>query len=302
MRKMGGLSGKIPWTWALMLIGTLALTGFGIPGIGGMAGFFSKDAIIEATFAAHTPVATYAYWLLLIAAFMTSFYSWRLMFMTFHGKQTRADHHTYDHAHESPWVMIGPLLVLALGAIAAGALFHGFFIGEGYNEFWKTALYNSPANTIRDAMEHVPATVSWAPTIAMVLGFALSWFMYIQAPSLPAQLAGTPGINGIYQFLLNKWYFDELYDVLFVQPAMRFGRFLWKRGDGTVIDGLGPDGIAKTALVIMRDTVRFQTGFIYHYAFVMLIGVTLIATVFAIPPGIRQHFHDVLFNWLRTAA
>ena len=302
MRKMGALSGKIPWTWALMLIGTLALTGFGIPGVGGMAGFFSKDAIIEAAFAAHTPVATYAYWLLLIAAFMTSFYSWRLMFLTFHGKETRADHHTYDHAHESPWVMIGPLLVLALGAIGAGALFHGFFIGEGYTEFWKTALYNGPGNTIRDAIEHVPAIVSWTPTIAMALGFGLSWLMYISRPALPARLAAMPGIHGIYQFLLNKWYFDELYDALLVRPALAFGRFLWKRGDGNVIDGLGPDGIAKSVMVVMRDTVRFQTGFIYHYAFVMLIGVTMIATVFAIPPDVRQHFHDVLFNWLRTAA
>jgi len=135
-----------------------------------------------------------------------------------------------------------------------------------------------------------------------VLGFALSWLFYIAQPALPATLANLPGIHGIYLFLYNKWYFDELYDLLFVQPAMRFGRFLWKRGDGNVIDGLGPDGIAKTVIVLMRDTVRLQTGFIYHYAFVMLIGVTLIATVFAIPPGVRQHFHDVLFTWLRTAA
>jgi len=300
MRKMGGLSAKIPWTWAMMLIGTLALTGVGVPGLG-MSGYYSKDAIIEATYAAQTPVANYAFDLLVFAAFLTSFYSWRLMFLTFHGK-TRADHHTFDHAHESPWVMLAPLVVLALGAIGAGALFEHFFIGEGYTEFWKGALYNGPTSTIRETMLHVPTWVSWAPTIAMALGFALSYLFYIAQPALPAQLASLPGVHQIYVFLYNKWYFDELYDVLFVRPAMAFGRFLWKRGDGNVIDGLGPDGIAKAVIVLMRDTVRLQTGYIYHYAFVMLIGVTLIATVFAIPPDVRQHFHDAMVAWLRTAA
>jgi NADH-quinone oxidoreductase subunit L len=300
MRNMGGLSAKIPVTWMMMLIGTLALTGVGIPGLGGMAGFYSKDAIIEATYAANSYIGTYAFYLLVFAAFLTSFYSWRLIFLTFHG-HTRADHETFDHAHESPWVMLGPLAVLALGAIAAGALFDGFFVGGGYAAFWKGALFNAPGSTIRDAMEHVPSWVSWSPTIAMALGFALSWVFYISQPALPATLANLPGVHGVYLFLYNKWYFDELYDLLFVRPTMRLGRFLWKTGDGSVIDGLGPDGIAKSVIVLMRDTVRLQTGFIYHYAFVMLIGVTLIATVFAIPPEIRQHLHDGLFAWLRTA-
>jgi NADH-quinone oxidoreductase subunit L len=296
MRKMGGLSGKIPWTWAMMLIGTLALTGLGIPGFGGMAGFYSKDAIVEATFAAHTPIGKYAYYLLIAAAFMTSFYSWRLMFMTFHGS-TRADHETYDHAHESPWVMLAPLLVLALGAVAAGAAFHSFFIGEGYTEFWKTALFNSPGNHIRVDMEHVPEVVSWAPTLAMIAGLALSWLFYIQAPSLPAWFANLPGIHGLYLFFLNKWYFDQLYHYIFVRPAHWIGRMLWKKGDGAIIDGLGPDGLAATVGGITRDIVKLQSGFVYQYAFVMLIGVTLIATVFALPAGYRLDVQDVLIHW-----
>ncbi len=301
MRKMGGLSGKIPWTWALMLIGTLALTGVGIPGIGGMAGFFSKDAIIEATFAAHSKVGDYAFYLLIAAAFMTSFYSWRLMFMTFHGS-TRADHETFDHAHESPWVMLLPLVVLAIGAVAAGALFHGFFIGEGYGEFWKTALVNAPGNHIREAMERVPAWVGWAPTIAMLLGFALSWLCYIAAPALPAQVANLPVIHDVYLFLLNKWYFDELYHYVFVRPAHWIGRQLWKKGDGAIIDGLGPDGLARTVQVIMKDAVKLQSGFVYQYAFVMLIGVTLIATVFALPPGYRINLQEALNFLFRKGA
>jgi len=296
MRKMGGLSGKIPWTWAMMLIGTLALTGLGIPGIGGLAGFYSKDAIVEATFAAHTPIGRYAYYLLIAAAFMTSFYSWRLMFMTFHGK-TRADHDTYDHAHESPWVMLAPLVVLALGAVAAGALFHNFFIGEGYEEFWKAALFNGPDNHIRVDMEHSPVIVSWAPTLAMVGGFALSWYFYIANPALPEKIANLPVIHDIYLFLLNKWYFDQLYHYIFVRPAHWLGRMLWKKGDGAIIDGLGPDGLAATVGGLTRDIVKLQSGFVYQYAFVMLIGVTLIATVFALPAGYRLDVQDVLTHW-----
>jgi len=301
MRKMGGLSGKIPWTWALMLIGTLALTGFGVPGLGGLAGFFSKDAIIEASYAAHSPISRYAFDMLVIAAFLTSFYSWRLMFLTFHGA-TRADHDTFEHAHESPWVMLGPLVVLAIGAIGAGALFEGFFIGEGYAEFWKGALFNGPGNIIHDAMQHVPLWVSWAPTVAMVLGFTLSWLFYIAMPALPVRLANTPLVHDVYEFLLNKWYFDELYDHIFVKSALWLGRQLWKQGDGAVIDGIGPDGLANSIQNLMKDAIKLQSGFVYHYAFVMLIGVTLIATMFALPPDFRQYMHDAFTHWLRNGA
>ena len=299
---MGGLAAKIPWTWALMLVGTLALTGLGIPGIGGFAGFYSKDAIVEAAFAGHMRVAhDYAFWLLVIAAAMTSFYSWRLVFMTFYG-ETRADQETFDHAHESPMVMLVPLIILAVGAVVAGFAFQHFFIGEGYAEFWKGALYNGPGNIIRDAAEHVPLWVSWAPTLAMALGFALSWLFYVARPELPHRLATLPVLNHVYDFLLNKWYFDELYDLVFVRPAMWIGRLLWKKGDGAVIDGLGPDGMAASVVYVMRDLVKLQTGFVYHYAFVMLIGVTLIATAFALPPDFRQHLNDAISHWLRSGA
>ncbi len=295
MRKMGGLSGKVPWTWAMMLIGTLALTGLGIPGIGGLAGFYSKDAIVEATFAAHTPIGNYAFYLLIAAAFMTSFYSWRLMFMTFHGK-TRADHETFDHAHESPWVMLVPLVLLSLGAVAAGALFQNFFIGGATHEFWKSSLVLA-THSEGGHEAHPPAWVAWSPTIAMALGFALSWLFYIASPALPARLANLPVIHDIYLFLLNKWYFDQLYHFIFVRPAHWLGRVLWKKGDGAIIDGLGPDGLAATVGGITRDAVKLQSGFVYQYAFVMLIGVTLIATVFALPPGYRLDIQHVLTHW-----
>jgi NADH-quinone oxidoreductase subunit L len=276
MRKMGGLAVKIPFTYAMMVVGTLALTGVGIPHLGGFAGFHSKDAIIEASFAAHTP-NDYAYWLLVIAAFMTAFYSWRLIFMTFHGP-TRADRHTYDHAHESPFVMLIVLAALGLGSAVTGFAFQRVFIGEDYKEFWGRALFEGEHNHILHALHDVPNSVTWAATLAMLAGFALAYLYYIAAPSLPAATARA--FRPIYLFLLNKWYFDELYDWLFVRPAFWIGRLLWKQGDGTIIDGLGPDGIANRVLWTTGRVVRLQTGYIYHYAFAMLIGVALIVTAF----------------------
>jgi len=276
MRKMGGLAGKIPFTYAMMLIGTLSLTGVGIPHLTGFAGFYSKDAIIEASFAGHTP-NNYAFWLLVIAAFMTAFYSWRLIFMTFHG-HTRADHHTYDHAHESPFVMLIVLAALGVGSVAAGFAFQHFFIGEGYKEFWGKALFEGEHNHILHAMHEIPAWSGWAPTLAMLGGFALAYLYYIAVPSLPAATARA--FRPLYLFLLNKWYFDELYDWLFVRPAFWIGRVLWKGGDGKIIDGLGPDGVASRVLWTTGRVVRLQTGYVYHYAFAMLIGVALIVTAF----------------------
>ncbi|MDX2202580.1 MAG: NADH-quinone oxidoreductase subunit L [Hyphomicrobiaceae bacterium] len=276
MRKMGGLAPKLRMTWLMMLIGTLALTGVGIPHLIGFAGFHSKDAIVEAAWAGHTP-NNYAFWLLVAAAFMTSFYSWRLMFMTFHGK-TRADHETFEHAHESPAVMMIPLLVLAVGAVAAGFAFQGYFIGHEYKAFWGKAIVEGPNNHIMHAMHEVPELVAWSATIAMVAGLALAYLYYIAAPWLPEATARA--FRPLYLFLLNKWYFDELYDALLVRPAMWLGRTLWKKGDGAVIDGLGPDGIASRVMWTTGRLVKLQTGYVYHYAFAMLIGVAIIVTAF----------------------
>jgi NADH-quinone oxidoreductase subunit L len=287
MRNMGGLRAKIPITWAMMLIGTLALTGVGIPHVAGFAGFHSKDAIIEAAYAAHTP-SNYAYWMLVVAAFMTSFYSWRLMFMTFHGK-TRAEPETYEHAHESPWVMLVPLLVLAVGAILAGFVFYKYFIGVGYGgapdpykAFWGKAIFEGKDNHVLHALHEVPRWVPWSPFVAMAAGLGLAWLYYIQAPWLPAATARA--FRPIYLFFFNKWYFDELYDWLFVRPAMWIGRTLWKRGDGGAIDGV----IDGTAASVQRTTdrvVKLQSGYIYHYAFAMLIGVAALMTLLMVSSG-----------------
>jgi NADH-quinone oxidoreductase subunit L len=276
MRKMGGLAPKLRITWAVMLIGTLSLTGVGIPHLTGFAGFVSKDAIIEAAYAARTP-SNYAFWLLVIGAFMTAFYSWRLMFMTFH-QPTRADHETFEHAHESPWVMLLPLLVLATGAAVAGFAFKYVFIGEGYGEFWRASLAEGPHNHIRHAMDEIPGWVSLSPFVAMVGGFALAYLYYMAAPWLPDATARV--FRPIYLFLLNKWYFDEFYDWLFVRPTFWLARLLWKRGDGTIIDGLGPDNVAARVLWTTGRVVKLQTGYVYHYAFAMLIGVAIIVTAF----------------------
>jgi len=259
MRKMGGLAPHIRITWALMLIGNLALTGFPFT-----AGYYSKDAIIESSFAAGWG---FAFALLVAAAFCTSFYSWRLAFMTFHG-ETRGDREAMAHVHESPNVMLVPLYALAAGAIAAGFLFKDFFIGHEFARFWNGAVAE---NEIMHKMHEVPAWVVWSPFIAMVAGLALAFLFYIRNTSLPARLAAQH--EPVYKFLLNKWYFDELYDFLFVRPAMRLGHFLWKKGDGLVIDGLGPDGVSARVLDVTRGVARVQTGYLYHYAFAMMIGV-----------------------------
>jgi NADH-quinone oxidoreductase subunit L len=269
MRKMGGLAPMIRITWVLMIIGNLALTGFPFT-----AGYYSKDAIIESSFAAHSGVGSYAFVLLVIAAFCTSFYSWRLAFLTFSGKP-RADAETVSHVHESPQVMLIPLYVLAAGAIAAGFLFKEFFIGHGFEAFWGKSLAE---NRIMHAMHEVPALVVYSPFIAMALGFALAWLFYIRDGALPQRLAAMHW--PVYQFLLNKWYFDELYDFLIVRPAMWLGRFLWKKGDGVVIDGMGPDGVSARVIDVARGAVRLQTGYVYHYAFAMLIGVAALISWF----------------------
>ncbi|RIY03690.1 NADH-quinone oxidoreductase subunit L [Aureimonas flava] len=270
MRHMGGLRKHIPITYWTMMIGTLALTGFPFT-----AGYYSKDAIIESAFAGENAFAMYGYIMTVVAAALTSFYSWRLVFLTFHGKP-RASHEVMHHVHESPPVMTTPLFVLSAGALLAGIVFYPFFLGGGYETFWHTALFAGPENHIIHEYHHVPALVVYSPTIAMILGFLIAYVFYIRQPQRPAQMAARN--PGLYQFLLNKWYFDELYDFLFVRSAKWLGRFLWKKGDVAVIDRLGPDGISARALDVTGWVVRLQTGYLYHYAFVMLIGVAALVT------------------------
>jgi NADH-quinone oxidoreductase subunit L len=266
MRRMGGLRKVLPFTWAMMLIGTLSLTGFPFT-----AGFASKDAIIEATYAAHSWVGNYAFVLTLLSAALTSFYSWRLMFLTFEGKP-RAPKEVMEHAHEPPWTMGLPLVLLALGALLLGGLFFHLFIGAGQAEFWRGSLVT------HDAHHDVPLWVILSPTVAMALGFAVAWYFYITNPLVPLGLSKR--FCGAYQFLLNAWYFDDLYDAIFVRPAKRLGHFLWKIGDGTVIDGIGPDGVAARVIDVTNRVVKLQSGYIYTYAFAMLIGVALFITWF----------------------
>ncbi|MGN6534130.1 MAG: NADH-quinone oxidoreductase subunit L, partial [Mesorhizobium sp.] len=276
MRKMGGIRKLIPNTYWMMVIGTLALTGVGIPmTLVGFAGFFSKDAIIEASFVGENAVATFAFVLLVIGAAFTSFYSWRLIFMTFHG-EPRASHEVMHHVHESPPVMLVPLYLLAAGAIFAGVLFSYYFVGEGYEHFWKAALFAGPDNHVLHEMHGVPLWVKLAPIVVTVIGFLVAWQFYIRKPALPAEVAGRH--RGLYAFLLNKWYFDEVYDFLFVRFAKWLGYTLWKKGDGAVIDGLGPDGVSARVIDVTNRVVKLQTGYLYHYAFAMLIGVAALVT------------------------
>lgn len=316
MRNMGGLRKHIPLTAAAMTIGTLALTGFPL-----FAGYFSKDAIIESAYAAVAHkgfAASYAFVLLVVAACMTSFYSWRLYFMTFEGKPrwghghdahghdehahaahahaghghedhahaAHGDHHGHGHdhkPHESPLVMLIPLAVLSVGAVVAGFAFKGAFIGDAYDAFWKGALFTGKENHILHEMHEVPKWVIWSPFVAMLIGFVLALYMYVLRTDVPAKLAAANPV--LYRFLLNKWYFDELYDFLFVKPAMWIGKFLWKKGDGFVIDGMGPDGVSARVVDVTNRVVRLQTGYVYHYAFAMLIGVAGLVTWYLVARG-----------------
>jgi NADH-quinone oxidoreductase subunit L len=286
MRYMGGVRKPMPITWAMMTIGTLALIGFGIPGLGGFAGFYSKDAIIEAAYGSHGIGAQFAFWCGVTAALLTSFYSWRLAFMTFegmyrgnpnahHDEHAHADDHAHGHddhhakpadgsapAHESPWVMLVPLLVLAAGAIAAGAIFAPYFLGEHAEGFWRHVV------PLHHGEHNFPAWVIWAPLTVTVTGFLLAVIFYLFNTGAAKAMARGP----VWAFLYNKWYFDELYDFIFVKGARAIGDFFWKVGDKKIIDGLGPDGVATTSRVVSRGLKRVQSGFVYHYSFIMLIA------------------------------
>jgi NADH-quinone oxidoreductase subunit L len=277
MRKMGGIWKMIPVTYVLMWIGSLALAG-----IPPFAGYFSKDIVLEAAYGAHTAVGTYAFWCGIAAAFMTAFYSWRLLLMTFHG-QPRADENVMARVHESPNVMLMPMAMLAVGAVVAGYLGYASFVGEDASGFWQGAIQILADHEALENAHHAPLWVKILPLIVAVAGIGLAFFMYALATDVPARLAQR--FAGVYRFLLNKWYFDELYDFLFVRPAFAIGRGLWKGGDEAVIDGVGPDGIAATTLRITRNAVRLQTGYIFHYAFTMLIGVLILVTWYLLRAG-----------------
>jgi NADH-quinone oxidoreductase subunit L len=269
IRNMGGLWRKIPYTFAVMCIGTLALTGFPM-----FAGYFSKDAIIESAYASHNPFAMYGFLMTVAAALLTAFYSWRLIFKTFFGEPHDQEH--YEAAHEAPLWMLVPIGVLAAGSILSGFPFKELFAGHGVEEFFRESVKMNP-HIIED-MHHIPKTIAYLPTVMMVIGAYIAYVFYIRRPYLPVELARQQPL--LYQFLLNKWYFDEIYDLIFVRPTKWIGRFLWKKGDGFVIDGLGPDGVSARVLDITRNVVKLQTGYLYHYAFAMLIGAAGLITWF----------------------
>ena len=316
MTNYGGLRKKIPYTFWAMMIGTLAITGVGIPLTGwiGFAGFVSKDAIIEGAYAGGTG---FTFWALVIAALFTSFYSWRLMFLTFYGEE-RGDKHTHEHAHESPMVMLVPLGVLAIGAVFSGMIWYKSFFGseadvgkffgipvaeataehgddhskddhaaDGDQKKDKTsyafagqpgegALYIGEENTVLHDAHYVPTWVKLAPFVAMLIGFGIAFLFYIVNPALPAQLAENQ--RPLYLFLKNKWYFDELYDWAFVKPAFWIGKQFWKKGDGNVIDGT-INGVSMGFVpFVTRLAGKAQSGYIFTYAFAMVIGIAVLVT------------------------
>jgi NADH-quinone oxidoreductase subunit L len=276
IRKMGGIWKKIPVTYAMFWIGSLALAG-----VPYFAGYYSKDMILEAAFAGHGWTAMYAFICGILAAFLTAFYSWRLIIMTFHGRP-RADRHTMEHVHESPAVMLVPLLVLAVGALFTGAYFYENFVGHHWAEFWNGAIVNAPHNHIMHEAHEVPEWVPLAPTVVGVTGIVLAYVFYMFMPGIPGRIAAA--VPGLYQFLLNKWYFDELYDRIFVRPARALARVLWQTGDAKIIDGM-PNGAAALTMQASGRMVRLQSGRVANYAFAMIIGLVLFVSIFVFGVG-----------------
>ncbi len=268
MRKMGGIWKHVKFTYAVMWIGTLALVA-----VPPFAGYYSKDLVLEAAFAADTSVGTYAFTMGIAAALLTAFYSGRLLWMTFHGTP-RADKHVMDHVHESPLVMTIPLAGLAIGAVFAGYLGYEVFAGDARFDFWRGAVVlEGLRGDVIDAAHHVPTWVVWSPLVVTIIGLGVSYHMYMRKPDIPGRLAAS--FPGVYQFLLNKWYFDELYNAIFVRPAFWLGKVLWKRGDEGTIDRFGPDGISASIIAGARRLAAVQSGYVYHYAFAMIIGIAL---------------------------
>jgi NADH-quinone oxidoreductase subunit L len=300
MRFYGGLRKHIPLTFWAMMMGTLAITGVGIVEVFGFAGFYSKDSILEAAYGSGTESGHFGFWMGITAALLTSFYSWRLMFLTFWGKPRWElsehiqhavhdahghghDDHAHDnhehahghdgtagyHPHESPLSMLLPLALLSVGAVLAGYVFHHAFISEGGGEFWKGSVAFS--EHLIHEMHGVPEWVKWAPFAVMATGLAAAYVAYIAKPGIPAAFCGA--IGPLYRFVLNKWYFDELYNAVFVKPAMTFGRLFWTQGDIGVIDRFGPNGVAALVARSSRIAVRLQSGYLNSYALVMLVGL-----------------------------
>ena len=296
MRKMGGLRKFLPLTYPMMLIGSIAIAGIGVPGIFGFAGFYSKDSILESTYAAGTPQGMFAYWAGVVAALMTAFYSWRLLFMTFSGTYRGAEdnhddvHHdaaasgheaSHDEGHhhdphESPLVMTIPLMVLSVGAIFAGFAFEHVFVGEGRAAFWSASLFTAPGDDTVGASHGVPGWVGLLPLAAGVTGIVAAWIAYRVRPGIPAVV--TSHMKTIYGLVFHKYYFDEIYRALFVRPAGWLGRVFWKEGDGMVIDGLGPNGLAFLTRRAAGRVSASETGYVFHYAFAMLIGVVALVS------------------------
>jgi len=272
IRKMGGLYKLIPFTWIVMLIGTLGLTGAPL-----LSGYYSKDGIIEAAFVSQTEGHFYAFYLLVFSALLTSFYSWRLIFLTFNGKSNISTE-IFSKIHESPKVMLFPLMILSILTIFSGIYFVDYFMSHDYQFLWQTAIYLSESNHVIESIHYVPKWVKYSPLVMMVLGLITAIIFYLIYPSIPKFLSNK--FNPLYKFLLNKWYFDELYELIFVRNISRIGNFLSNFGDKRVIDGLGPDGISLRVMDIAKQVSRIQTGYIYHYAFAMLIGLMLFITYF----------------------
>ncbi len=271
MRKMGGIWRKIPATYTLMWIGSLALAGIPL-----FAGYYSKDMILEAAFADHTWFGNFAFWMGIAAALMTAFYSARLLFMTFHGKP-RASKEVMDHIHESPVVMLAPLMILAAGALFAGYAFYESFVG--HHPIWHGTIKVLEGNDTVAAAHHVPYWVKKLPIVMGTLGLLLGALLYLKATSYPAKF--TKWFKPIHTLFFKKWYFDELYHTTLVAPSIALGRVFW-RGDKKFVDGFGPDGVAKTSLGFNGLLSRFQTGYIYQYAFIMILGLIGLITYFFI--------------------
>ena len=270
LRNMGGIWRKVPVTYVMMWIGSLALAGFPF-----FAGYYSKDMILEAAYAAHSGVGNFAFVMGCLAAFLTAFYSWRLLILAFHGAP-RASADVIARVHESPLVMTLPLLILAIGAIFSGWLGYELFVGHNWQRFWGESIFILPTNTALESAYNVPSWVKLLPIGLAAGGVAIAVLCYGVFIGLPAKIAAL--FRPIHQFFFNKWYFDELYDAMFVKPAIKLGNFFWLRGDRDTIDGLGPDGVSALVFRISGACSRIQTGFVFHYAFAMLIGVVVLVS------------------------
>ena len=278
MRKMGGIWKKIPITYALMWVGSLALAGIPF-----FAGYYSKDLILEAAWAASSNSGYFAFWLGCLAAFLTAFYSWRVLLLTFHGN-FNSSKEVLDHVHESPIVMLIPLFVLALGAIFSGWYFYNDFVGYNWKEFWGNSIFISEKHKAFKLAHYVPLWVKYLPIFLAILGILCAYLFYILNPNLPKILSKK--FSPIYNLFYNKWYFDELYDYLFVKSFIKFGNFFWKKGDEGTIDRFGPNGISNLVKNISSKSIIIQSGYIYHYAFAMLIGLVVLITWLLMDYGI----------------